>query len=79
MAAAGSGLAHSVLAYKSTRKGLTKLVVNGGVMAADLDKNWEVLTEPIQTVMRKHGYDNAYELLKYAHTYGQWRVCAPSV
>ncbi len=64
----GTGLGHSVLAYKSTRKGLSKLHVNADVMAADLDKNWEVLTEPIQTVMRKNGFDNAYELLKYART-----------
>ncbi len=63
-AGAGTGLAHSVLAYKSTRKGLKRLKADPAAMADDLDDSWQVLTEPVQTVMRKHGYDNAYELLK---------------
>jgi len=44
--------------------GLTKLETNAGAMAADLDKNWEVLAEPIQTVMRRHGVERPYEKLK---------------
>jgi adenylosuccinate lyase len=53
-----------VLAYKSTRKGLQRLKADPAAMASDLDNSWQVLTEPVQTVMRKHGFDNAYELLK---------------
>ena len=45
-------------------RGLTKLETNAGAMAADLDKNWEVLAEPIQTVMRRHGVERPYEKLK---------------
>ncbi len=86
---AGSALAHSVVAYKSTRKGLTKLDVDPASMRVrgrcvnavqasrhvtrrrgcgaqrDLEDNWEVLAEPIQTVMKRYGYEDAYEILKY--------------
>ncbi len=60
----GMGLGHSLLAYKSCLKGLHKLELNKKVMAADLDANWELLAEPIQTVMRRHKVENAYEQLK---------------
>jgi adenylosuccinate lyase len=45
-------------------KGLSKLETNAGAMAADLDVNWEVLAEPIQTVMRRHDIEKPYEKLK---------------
>jgi adenylosuccinate lyase len=60
----GVGLAHSVLAWKATLKGLGKLELNPARLAADLHSNWEVLAEPIQTVMRKYGVENPYEKLK---------------
>ncbi|MEC8045963.1 MAG: adenylosuccinate lyase, partial [Pseudomonadota bacterium] len=46
--------------------GLSRLVVNGEVIAADLAQSWEVLAEPVQTVMRKYGIDEPYEKLKAA-------------
>ncbi|MDD5704659.1 MAG: adenylosuccinate lyase [Kiritimatiellae bacterium] len=60
----GVACGHSLLAYVSTRKGLGKLKVNHARLAADLDQAWEVLAEPIQTVMRKAGMANPYERLK---------------
>ncbi len=60
----GTAFAHSLLAMASTRKGLGKAKVNRERMEADLDANWEVLAEPIQTVMRKAGLANPYERLK---------------
>ena len=60
----GTAFAHSLIAVASTRKGLGKATVNAARMAADLDANWEVLAEPIQTVMRKAGLPNPYERLK---------------
>ncbi|MDH5546064.1 MAG: adenylosuccinate lyase [Gammaproteobacteria bacterium] len=60
----GVGLAHSVIAYESTLKGIGKLEVNAQRIAQDLDENWEVLAEPIQTVMRRYGIANPYEKLK---------------
>jgi adenylosuccinate lyase len=52
------------LGIESLLKGLGKLEANPARLAEDLDANWEVLAEPIQTVMRRHGVPNAYELLK---------------
>lgn len=66
----GVGVAHSILAYRSILKGLGKLDANEQRLAADLDNAWEVLAEPIQTVMRRYGVDNPYEKLK-ALTRGQ--------
>ena len=66
----GVGFAHSLLAYTSALKGISKLAANPEKMAADLNQNWEVLAEPIQTVMRRYGIDNPYEKLK-ALTRGQ--------
>ena len=60
----GVGLAHSLIAYKSVLKGISKLEVNAQQLNNDLDKNWEVLAEPIQTVMRRYGIEKPYEKLK---------------
>ncbi len=66
----GVGFGYSMIAYHSTLKGLGKLKLNEQNMADDLDQAWEVLAEPIQTVMRKAGIDQPYEKLK-ALTRGQ--------
>ncbi len=60
----GVGVAHSVIAYQSALKGISKLEASPVAMAADLDANWEVLGEAIQTVMRRHGIEQPYEMLK---------------
>jgi adenylosuccinate lyase len=60
----GVGCAHSVIAYQSCMKGISKLETNPERLAEDLDKAWEVLAEPIQTVMRRYGIANPYEKLK---------------
>ena len=60
----GVALGHSVLAYDSCLKGLGKLEVNADRLAQDLDAAWEVLAEPIQTVMRRYGLPQPYEQLK---------------
>lgn len=66
----GTGLAYSLLAYRATLKGLGKLEVNAEVIDRDIDQSWEILAEPIQTVMRRYGVDSPYERLK-ALTRGQ--------
>lgn len=60
----GVACAHSILAYKSLLKGLSKLEINTKIIEQDLDKNWEVLAEAIQTVMRRYKIDKPYEKLK---------------
>jgi adenylosuccinate lyase len=60
----GVGFAHSSIAYQSLMKGLGKLEINRQNMADELDRNWEVLAEPIQTVMRRYGIEKPYEKLK---------------
>jgi adenylosuccinate lyase len=60
----GTGLAHSLIAYQSLQKGLDKLEVNAARLDQDLEASWEVLAEPIQTVMRRYGIANPYEKLK---------------
>ena len=60
----GSGIAYSLIAYKSTLKGLGKLELNHDALQADLDNSWEVLAEPIQTIMRKYNIEEPYEKLK---------------
>ena len=60
----GVGFAHSLIAYEATLKGLGKLEVNPGRLAEDLDNAWEVLAEPIQTVMRRYNIEKPYEKLK---------------
>ncbi len=66
----GSGLGHVLISLDSLKRGISKLEVDTGVIAADLDDNWEVLAEPIQTVMRRYGIEQPYEKLK-ALTRGQ--------
>jgi adenylosuccinate lyase len=60
----GVAFGYTLLAYDSCLKGLNKLEVNAARLAEDLDTSWEVLAEPIQTVMRRYGVDNPYEQLK---------------
>ncbi|MEH6499124.1 MAG: adenylosuccinate lyase [Pseudoalteromonas distincta] len=60
----GVGFAHSVIAYESTLKGISKLELNAQRIAEDLNNCWEVLAEPIQTVMRRYAVPDAYEKLK---------------
>jgi len=60
----GVGFGYSMIAYHSVLKGLGKLKLNEQNLANDLDQAWEVLAEPIQTVMRKAGIENPYEKLK---------------
>ena len=60
----GVGMAHSVIAYEASLKGIGKLELNAAKIAEDLDNCWEVLAEPVQTVMRRYGIENPYEKLK---------------
>ena len=60
----GVGCAHSLISYASITKGILKLEVNESKLMADLNEAWEVLAEPIQTVMRRYGVENPYEKLK---------------
>jgi adenylosuccinate lyase len=60
----GVGVGYAVIAYTSTLKGISKLEVNREALLAELDKNWEVLAEPVQTVMRRYAIDKPYEKLK---------------
>ena len=66
----GVGLAHSLIAYQASLKGVGKLMINETRLLEDLDNSWEVLAEPFQTVMRRYGIDEPYEKLK-ALTRGQ--------
>jgi adenylosuccinate lyase len=60
----GVGIGHAVVAYEGCLKGLGRLEVDGEAIARDLDGAWELLAEPIQTVMRRYGIEDAYERLK---------------
>ncbi|WP_151704702.1 adenylosuccinate lyase [Nitrincola alkalilacustris] len=60
----GVGFAHSLLAYQASLKGISKLELNKERLDADLESSWEVLAEPIQTVMRRYGIEEPYEKLK---------------
>jgi adenylosuccinate lyase len=60
----GVGIAHTSIAIQSTLKGIGKLQINSEAIEADLNANWEVLAEPIQTVMRRYGIEKPYEKLK---------------
>lgn len=60
----GVGMGYALIAYQSTLKGISKLEVNESHLLAELDNNWEVLAEPIQTVMRRYGIEKPYEKLK---------------
>ncbi|WP_320819894.1 adenylosuccinate lyase [Thalassolituus sp.] len=60
----GVGIGYSLLAFQASLKGISKLEVNAARLAEDLDKAWEVLAEPVQTVMRRYGIEQPYEKLK---------------
>ena len=60
----GVAVSHALIAWRSIERGLERVDVDARQMAADLDANWELLAEPIQTVMRRFGVENAYEQLK---------------
>jgi adenylosuccinate lyase len=60
----GVAVSHSLIAWRSIERGLGRIDVDRRQLAADLDSNWELLAEPIQTVMRRFGVENAYEQLK---------------
>ena len=60
----GTGVAHSIIAYQSSLKGISKLEANPDAINHDLNNTWEVLAEPVQTVMRRYGIENPYEKLK---------------
>ena len=66
----GSGIAYSLIAYQATLKGISKLELNREALATELDNRWEVLAEPIQTIMRQYDIEEPYEKLK-ALTRGQ--------
>ncbi|HLS82752.1 MAG TPA: adenylosuccinate lyase [Steroidobacter sp.] len=66
----GVGASHSLIAWRSVERGLERVDVDTVRLAQDLDENWELLAEPIQTMMRRYGVENAYEQLK-ALTRGQ--------
>ena len=60
----GVGIAHTSIAIQASLKGIAKLQINNEAIEADLNANWEVLAEPIQTVMRRYGIEKPYEKLK---------------
>jgi adenylosuccinate lyase len=60
----GVPFAHSIIAFKSLNKGLSKLLINKDKISKDLEENWSVVAEGIQTVLRREGYVGAYEKLK---------------
>ncbi|MFV0576405.1 MAG: adenylosuccinate lyase [Vibrio sp.] len=60
----GVGCGYAMIAYSSVMRGIGKLEVNRAALEAELDKNWEVLAEPVQTVMRRYGIEKPYEKLK---------------
>ncbi len=66
----GVGAGYSLIAYQASLKGIGKLQLNAARLQQDLDNSWEVLAEPIQTVMRRYGIEEPYEKLK-ALTRGQ--------
>jgi adenylosuccinate lyase len=60
----GVPMAHTLIAFKSTIKGLNKLLLNEAAINASLEANWAVVAEAIQTILRREGYPNPYEALK---------------
>jgi adenylosuccinate lyase len=60
----GVPLAHTLIAFKSLLKGLDKLLINRDAIRNDLEINWAVVTEAIQTILRREGYPEPYEALK---------------
>ncbi len=74
----GMPIAHSLIALQSIERGLGKLVLNTAQLEADLDANWAVLAEAIQTILRREGYPKPYETLK-ALTRGNAQIDAPAI
>jgi adenylosuccinate lyase len=74
----GVAFGYALLGFTSCRQGLSRLAVDPARLTADLDANWEVLAEPIQTVLRRYGVENAYEQLK-ALTRGVGRMTRESL
>eukprot|EP00457_Paulinella_chromatophora_P023723 gb/GEZN01027280.1/.p1 GENE.gb/GEZN01027280.1/~~gb/GEZN01027280.1/.p1 ORF type:complete len:159 (+),score=19.13 gb/GEZN01027280.1/:66-479(+) len=74
----GTGFAYSFLAYKSFVRGLSKLSVDEVKLAAELNEHWEVLAEPIQTVMRRYDVPEPYEKLKEL-TRGKGRISEQTI
>ncbi|MGV6860183.1 MAG: adenylosuccinate lyase [Putridiphycobacter sp.] len=60
----GTPLAHTLIAFKSTLKGLSKLLLNESKLNQDLEQNWAVVAEAIQTILRREGFEKPYEMLK---------------
>ena len=60
----GVPFAHTIIAFKSSLKGLKKLLLNPAKISEDLERNWAVVAEAIQTILRREGYSNPYEALK---------------
>jgi adenylosuccinate lyase len=60
----GVPIGHTLIAFQSTLKGLNKLLLNETKFAEDLENNWAVVAEAIQTILRREAYPNAYEALK---------------
>lgn len=60
----GVPVAHTIIAFKSTLRGLNKLILNQAAIHEDLEKNWAVVAEAVQTILRREGYPNPYEALK---------------
>lgn len=67
----GSPLAHSIIAFRSLSKGLSKLILNEDALYQDLEDNWAVVAEAIQTILRREAYPNPYEALKELTRVGQ--------
>jgi adenylosuccinate lyase len=74
----GVPFAHSLIAYKSLLKGMNKLIINESKIKKDLDDNWAVISEAIQTILRRENYPNPYEALK-ALTRGQGGITQSSL
>ena len=74
----GVGIGYALVAFESTLKGLNKLAVNQQTINADLDNNWQILAESIQTVMRRYGVPDSYEKLK-SLTRGQQEITRESL
>lgn len=74
----GVGIGYTLLGFTAHQRGLAKLAVNPQVMAAELDEAWELLAEPIQTVMRRYGIANPYEKLK-ALTRGKTHISPEAI
>jgi adenylosuccinate lyase len=74
----GVPFAHSLIAYKSLLKGMNKLIINESKIKKDLDDNWAVVSEAIQTILRRENYPNPYEALK-ALTRGQGGITRSSL